>query len=373
MTHTILTIDDHPDTLEAVQDTLEAFGYRVFASLSPFTGLEIAEAEQPDLILLDVNMPGMSGTEFARKVRAHGQLSTIPIIMFTAEHLADQKKAGFEAGADDYLIKPTNPDVLINRIEAILGKSAPTTLAPTPKSKVIALVGSHGGAGTTTLAINLALVLASNRPTTLIDYDLTHGHIALYLNYKTINSNLNQFAQQPATTENVHQNLVSYADKLDLMLTIPNPLGDTAVPDQDHTQLLLQTVTAAGSYVVVDLGSRLYEANWPIIKRADDIYVCVQPNRIGLASARYLLRKLARAMTPSTYLSVIGFQVGNGETIPQEAVENYLKRPLTGFVTIHPKEMSLSINQATPLTQMNASPAGATIRQIAQKIAERQG
>jgi CheY-like chemotaxis protein len=78
MTHKILTVDDHPETLNAVVDALQGFGYEVFSSLSPFKGLEIAQAEQPDLILLDVNMPGMNGNEFARQLRARSSWPISP-------------------------------------------------------------------------------------------------------------------------------------------------------------------------------------------------------------------------------------------------------------------------------------------------------
>lgn len=398
MTHKILTIDDHPDTLTAIVDTLQQYGYQVFSSLSPFEGLEIAAAERPDLILLDVNMPGMDGTEVARQLRANEQLAHIPIIMFTAEQLPEQKLAGFEAGADDYLLKPTDPDIMIERIEAMLGgplggpptpplpdtlsavstilapKSQAPPVAPTTggtQGKIIALVGAHGGAGTTTLAINLAMAMAeAGRPTTLIDYDLIQGHIALYLNQKDFSQSLNQLAKQgldDANIGNVQQALIHYQANLQLLLAEPNPLREAPLPHPEQSAILLQTLCESGSTVIIDLGRGIDKQSWPIIERADEIYVVVQPNRVGLASARFLLAKLEKSSLFDTYLAVIAFHVGSS-SVAADSIEQYLKRPLLALITAHPKEMALSINRAIPLVHMEQSPAGETIRQIARKM-----
>ena len=137
MTHKILAIDDHPQTLDIIVAALKQYGYRVVSSLSAVEGLRLAQEEQPDLVLLDVNMPDMDGLEACRRLRADPQLENVPIIMFTAEDEPHQRLAGFDAGADDYLTKPTNPTEMIARIEGILGSMTETAedeLAPTPES-----------------------------------------------------------------------------------------------------------------------------------------------------------------------------------------------------------------------------------------------
>lgn len=384
MTHKILTVDDHPDTLNAVVDALQDFGYEVLSSLSPFTGLEIAQAEQPDLILLDVNMPGMDGNEFARQLRRQEQLAHIPIIMFTAESLPEQKMAGFEAGADDYLLKPTDPHIMLERIQAILGKPDQPRVVPTPKipssarhqdqpGKVVVLVGAHGGAGTTTTAINLALGSAvAGTPTTLVDYDVVQGHVALYLNHREYGRTLNRFIKQPANAESVRQNLTdsTCSDSLRLLLTEPDPLGSTPLPGTEHTTALLQTLVEAGSCVIIDLGRGLASASHPIIERADDIIVCMQPTRVGLASVRYLLYKMEEELFFDAQVAVVGFHVGSS-SVPAEPIEQYLKRPLAAMITVHPKEMAISVNQSKPLIQMDQSAAGEQLRRLAHKITSR--
>lgn len=124
MAYKILAIDDHPETLDIIVTTLRSNGYKVVGSQSPLKGLSLAEKMQPDLVLVDMNMPEIDGKEVCRRLRAHPQLSTVPIIMFTAEAEAYQKVEGFDAGADDYLTKPTEPEEMIARIEAMLASAA---------------------------------------------------------------------------------------------------------------------------------------------------------------------------------------------------------------------------------------------------------
>jgi DNA-binding response OmpR family regulator len=90
----------------------------------------LAESERPDLMLLDVMMPEMDGYEVCRRIRKNPLFAHVPIMMFTAKTLVDDKVAGFEAGADDYLTKPTHPAELAARIKLVLERSKRQTPRP---------------------------------------------------------------------------------------------------------------------------------------------------------------------------------------------------------------------------------------------------
>jgi DNA-binding response OmpR family regulator len=124
MAEKILIIDDDIDTLKLVGLMLQKQGYQIFASANGEQGLIQAEAEDPDLILLDVMMPDMDGYEVARRLRANTLTANTPILMFTAKTQLDDKVTGFEAGADDYLTKPTHPTELSAHVKALLARSS---------------------------------------------------------------------------------------------------------------------------------------------------------------------------------------------------------------------------------------------------------
>jgi DNA-binding response OmpR family regulator len=111
---------------------LERQGYRIAVASNGTLGISRAAAEKPDLILLDVMMPDLDGYEVTRRLRTDPALAHIPIIMFTAKSMVDDKVAGFEAGVDDYLTKPTHPAELTGASRRLSGSRAPKHLPSLP-------------------------------------------------------------------------------------------------------------------------------------------------------------------------------------------------------------------------------------------------
>jgi DNA-binding response OmpR family regulator len=120
-TKNILMIEDDPNSRQIVRLATEAQSYTLTEASTGDEGLELARASDPDLILLDINMPGMSGLDVCRKLRAEGSL--VPIIMLTAKSDTIDKVVGLEVGADDYVTKPFEVRELMARIGAHLRRS----------------------------------------------------------------------------------------------------------------------------------------------------------------------------------------------------------------------------------------------------------
>ncbi|MCT4622591.1 MAG: response regulator transcription factor, partial [Schleiferiaceae bacterium] len=121
--YTLLLVDDEPDILEFVGYNLKKEGYKVFTAENGNEGIELAKQHLPDLILLDVMMPGMDGIETCDIIRATPELSNVIIAFLTARGEDYSQVAGFEAGADDYITKPIKPKVLVSRLKALLRRS----------------------------------------------------------------------------------------------------------------------------------------------------------------------------------------------------------------------------------------------------------
>jgi DNA-binding response OmpR family regulator len=113
----ILLVDDDPDLLSVTGFALQHAGFLVIKAANGFEALDAFEAEQPDLAVLDINMPGMSGFELAQKLR---ERSGIPLLMLTVRHEEQDVVRALEIGADDYLSKPFSPKILVARIRALL-------------------------------------------------------------------------------------------------------------------------------------------------------------------------------------------------------------------------------------------------------------
>lgn len=120
----ILIIEDDPATSRLVDYSLRHEGYEVFTASNGLEGIRKAHNEMPDLIILDVMLPGMDGFEICHQLRSEPDTNKLPILMFSAKAQEIDKNTGLKVGADDYLSKPAAPSEILSHVEALLAKKA---------------------------------------------------------------------------------------------------------------------------------------------------------------------------------------------------------------------------------------------------------
>ena len=118
MAKSILLVDDEPHVLEVLKVTLEDFGFQLLEAEDGPSALKMARDKKPDLVILDVMLPSMSGLEVCKALREEN--SEMPVILLTARSGEDDEKAGYEAGADRYLTKPFSPLTLQTEVVKLL-------------------------------------------------------------------------------------------------------------------------------------------------------------------------------------------------------------------------------------------------------------
>ena len=116
----LVVVEDDPDLREVLKESLSREGYEVFAAEDGVLGLELVHEVQPDLVCLDVMMPGKDGIEVCRELRADSRFRKLPILMLTAKGDESDVVLGLGIGADDYLVKPARPKELVARVRALL-------------------------------------------------------------------------------------------------------------------------------------------------------------------------------------------------------------------------------------------------------------
>jgi twitching motility two-component system response regulator PilH len=119
MTH-VLIVDDSPTDVKVLSGMLERAGFRVTSAASAEAGIDIAKSERPDLILMDVIMPGMNGFQATRSLSRDPDTSEIPVIIVTTKGMETDRVWGLRQGAKDFIIKPVNESDLITRIKGLL-------------------------------------------------------------------------------------------------------------------------------------------------------------------------------------------------------------------------------------------------------------
>ncbi|HEX9094204.1 MAG TPA: response regulator [Coriobacteriia bacterium] len=117
----ILAVDDEPHILKLVAFSLSKHGYEVIQAADGIAAIEVAESEQPDLILMDVMMPLLDGYGACERLKANPKTAHIPVVMLSAKSQAAEQKAGLARGAQSYITKPFTPRELVEHVGALIG------------------------------------------------------------------------------------------------------------------------------------------------------------------------------------------------------------------------------------------------------------
>jgi two-component system alkaline phosphatase synthesis response regulator PhoP len=126
----IVLIEDEADIVDLLKLQSDIEGYKMVAESDGLNGYQTIEKERPDIVVLDLMLPGISGLDVCRKMKAHADLKTIPVIMISAKSEEVDVVVGLELGADDYVTKPFSPKILFSRVKAVLRRGKEQEKAP---------------------------------------------------------------------------------------------------------------------------------------------------------------------------------------------------------------------------------------------------
>jgi DNA-binding response OmpR family regulator len=183
----ILVVDDDPDVLRLVKFVLHAAGYQVITATNGAEALSKAQSEHPQLVILDVMMPEISGLEVCWRLRDIPETAHLPIIIVSAKGEVPDRVTGLHAGADDYLVKPVSADELLARVVALLSRTqrGQALARAQERGKIWGFVGAKGGAGVSTLVLNLATLLAQQKkPAIAVELQPNQGTFATQLKWR---------------------------------------------------------------------------------------------------------------------------------------------------------------------------------------------
>jgi pilus assembly protein CpaE len=287
MAEKILIVDDDLDTLRLVGLMLQHQGYRIIAASSGLQAIALSQGDKPDMVLLDIMMPDMDGYEVARKLRSDPVTNGIPIIMFTAKTQVDDKVEGFEAGADDYLTKPTQPRELFAHVKAVLSRGKKSSVSvPTPaqsmkRGYVTGVMGVKGGLGISTLALNLGISLQarSKKDVIIAEFRPGEGTMALDLGYLNPEGMSHLLKQSP---ENITQavidgELFQHKSGVRLLLSSYDPIDAKYITAVDHFEAIARYLAYMASHIVIDLGPGITPITDRVLAYCDEIIVVLEP------------------------------------------------------------------------------------------------
>lgn len=361
MAEKILIVDDDRDTLRLVGLLLQRKGYEIIAAERGGQGLEKIFEELPDLILLDVMMPDMDGFEVLRQVRGNPKTSNIPVIMFTAKTQVEDKVAGFEAGADDYLTKPTHPSELTARVKALLarttqrkGTEAVPEAAGHERGIVIGVLAAKGGLGVTTVATNLAFTLNKNHGGNVIlgDFRPGNGNLSLSLGFKNQTA-LGKILSKEAkdiSLGDVQSALQMTDSGVRALLSSYMPSDYKYMGANEQFVAVMRHLSYMGKYVVVDLGSSLTPAIQKVIDLCTQLIIVTEPVESTIVQTKALLDELTMQILGMGSIHVVLVNRIRSEAhISTRAVQDNLGRPVSAMISPAPELAATASTQNAPM------------------------
>lgn len=351
----ILVVDDSQMVTKMMHMLLTRLGYTVTVKNSPVEALKWLRlpGNLPDLLISDVLMPEMNGHEFIKQVRSDPMAAHLPVILLTAQKGMDDKIAGFEAGADDYLVKPVNPTELELRVKALLARAqAGPAVQHQPEAKVISVFSLRGGAGTTSMAVNLSVALARlwDIQVPLLDLALKNGHCALMLNLKpkyTL-AYLAEWEEDVLEAEAIENLLLKHETGVKLL---PAPISP--IEAETVTPAMLDKVwpylRASYSYLVVDAGSQLNDPTLTALDRSQAIILMLTPELASLKAAVDALSVFDQlGYEPDRILPVINWTFPQ-HGLPQKNIATALGRQIAAVIPYDRVAFVQAINSGRPL------------------------
>jgi pilus assembly protein CpaE len=334
----ILIIDDDPDTIEFLTLILQRLGYQVLEARDGMDALATAHSEKPDLIILDVMMPGLDGFEVARSLRRHPETALTPILMFTAKTQVEDKLAGYEAGVDIYLTKPVHPVELQANIKALLAQRKARTDMLAKRGYIIGVLGSKGGMGASSLALNLAIVYRKKFESGVIAAEMRPGQGSWALDLDIPNptglATLLKRNQTELTPNVVEEQLMPTTYNIRLLLASNQSKDVDLGVALAQYEVIVEQLAMLAPVVLLDIGTVFHPAYDLLVRQCNEIILITEPQPVTVKLTRLITEDLRqRSFGSGKALTVVAVNRTRAEiTLTMSRIEEALKVPVAlGF------------------------------------------
>lgn len=366
----IYVVDDDEQLLRMVGMMLERGGHKVTLINKPHDGLELVKKDPPDLLVVDVMMPGLSGHDIAREIRSTEPIKDLPILMLTARAQEVDRIAALKSGADDYLSKPVTSTELLEHIDSLLRKEA--ELPKPDKNVLITFYGFRGGVGKTTLAANLAAALRrmGRQDVCLVDFSFSGGQAAQHLRLKPQQSWADLPPANELTWGQLEAQFAHHASGLKLLSAPSIPQRPSALSTQKITTIL-DLLHSNVMFTILDLPATLNELVEVSLPRSFMALHVLRPEVVSVQTAVKSTTYLTQANLLPKYKSFILNQTNFEAQLSPQAVEKALNTRLT-FQIGYDQNQIRGLAQGVPLTLTKAkSPLPTVVGKMAEAILQR--
>lgn len=295
MPEKILIVDDDLETLRLVGLTLQRQGYQILSAQNGGEGIRLAELEKPNLIILDLMMPGIDGFQVTSQLKSNPTTASIPILVFTAKSQVDDKVKSYEAGVEDYITKPVHPTELVAHIKKLLGRQPGAAPAPVQKKGyVIGFLAAKGGMGVSTLALNLGILLEQHmrRNTIAVELRPGQGTWAGEMNFANATglTSLLSLPVDQINSDAVSRVLIKTTYGIRLLLASAE-INDfnLACGGVQQLEAVVKALPNMAQFILLDIGTPFLPGFETILSYCDEINVISEPQPFSLQRTNKLM------------------------------------------------------------------------------------
>jgi pilus assembly protein CpaE len=391
MADTILIVDDSPTAAPELRNILEREGYQVFAALRAEEALDTLQSAKVDLVITEALLPTIDGFELVRRIRETHAGAQIPIIMLTVRSAPEDYAMSFEAGANEYFLKPTEPPKLLAAVRGLIkrhelgrleqagmpARSRSENGARSDHGQISTVFSLKGGVGTSTIAVNTAIAIKRLAPTArvgIIDLSLEDGHVALLLDIVPT-STIVDWAQEDlsgATPHMLNQYFVQHRTGIAALAAPPSP-EQAEMVRAGAVRTTLELAVQAFDYVVVDTASTFSEITLMALELAHTILIPVTPDMAAVKSVVNSMRILNAVKVRQDKIRILQNEIVPRAGLTKEQLEASLGKGL--YVIPHAGASLIEAsNQGTPIVTIDPpTPTARAILELARTLCVPEG
>jgi pilus assembly protein CpaE len=351
----IMLVDNNAVSNDLVRLTLGGAGYQVTQVDTGEEAFSSATRQPPDLVIMEAVLPGEDGLFTCRNLRQTEATRNLPVLMLTTKSEIADKVAAFEAGVDDYLVKPFEPSELLAHVKRLLVRgqmaAAPAEAQGPRRGRVIAVFGTKGGVGKTTLSVNLAIALQKRTKArvALFDADFFFGDIALHMNLRpttTVIDLVDRFEQ--LDSELIERILITHSSGVRVLLSPTQPEEAERVKPE-HVARLINALAELYNFVIVDCHPNYDDRNLTILEQADHIMFVVRPELGPLKNMGVFLNLVLKLALPLNKIHIVLNRAGSRSGIEVEQIERNFRSRIAFRMVSGGRTVVLSVNRGVPL------------------------
>ena len=357
----VLLIDDEQFYFKLLQKSLREAEYTLEYAKSGDEGLAKIPSFEPELLIVDLKLPGLDGFEILKRLRRDPKFSYIPVIVITSQDELSEKLKAFELGADDYLVKPFQPEELVARMGILARRGRAIQMAQkdatgTNDATVVTVHSLRGGLGCSSIVVNLGLAFHKlwGKRTLLLDSVLTAGQVALLLDAKPTATWENLVGLEPENIDDavIGEIMCSHKSGIRYIASPRYPIAaDTFTAEE--LRLLTEGIKSHNDFIVVDTSHDFSDMAIQMLSMSSTVLLVMAPEMASLRTTMSALEIYDRLGISLDKVKIALNNNSSNPAIKQTQLEKVLKRPIDFVLPFEAGEVNRALNFGQPFILSN--------------------